>query len=342
MNAVTIMQRRAIEDPELRWCRDVIERQTRQFARLVDDLLDVSRITHGKITLRSETVNLADIVLDAMETTRPLVEARRQVLNSTRPARPVWVRGDPARLTQVLANLLNNASKFQGDGGQIDISISRQGDQAEIRVRDQGVGIAPEALAGVFQLFVQGERNLNAHYGGLGVGLFLVKNLVALHQGTVEILSEGPGRGTECVVRLPALVEPVEQRENGGDAAHGPPVRPRRVLVVDDNRDAAESLAMLLQLGGHIPFVAHDGEEALRLARLHRPEIFLLDLGLPGMDGYEICRNLRTGGFTAARIIAMSGFGQERDRDRSQAAGFDSHTVKPVEPAILEKLLASA
>jgi signal transduction histidine kinase len=338
-NAISIMQRKPIEDPQLRWCRDVIERQTRQSARLVDDLLDVSRITQGKITLRREPLDLSEIVRDAVETSRPQIESLQHKLTVTLPEAPVWLEGDAARLTQVLANLLNNAAKFQEAGGRIELSVTHRGGEAEIRIRDYGAGIPADQVQGLFQLFMQGERNLEGQHGGLGVGLFLVRNLVELHGGKVSVESEGPGRGTECVVRLPSRTRTDAGGLDGPDGANGAR-RPRRILVVDDNRDAAESLALLLELNGHTLHMAYSGAEALELAATHRPEVILLDLALPGMDGYEICRQLRRKGFIDTRIIAMTGYGQERDRRRSEEAGFDTHTVKPVEIDLLEKILA--
>lgn len=341
-NAVAIMQRKSMDDPDLRWCRDVIERQTRQSARLVDDLLDVSRITQGKITLRLEPLNLVDVLRDAIETSKPLIDLRHHRLDRAYPSAPIWLQGDAARLNQIFANLLNNAAKYQPEAGRIELTVKRlEGDQAEIRIRDYGVGIAPDMQRQVFQLFAQGERHLHGPFGGLGVGLFLVKSLVEMHGGSITIHSDGPNLGTECVVTLPVLAAAADEAADSPGAGSSP-VRARRILVVDDNRDAAQSLAMLLKLNGHTLHVAHDGLEALNASMEYRPEVILLDLGLPGLDGYEVCRQLRQKGFTSTRIIAMTGYGQERDRRRSELAGFDTHTVKPVEIEVLEKLLAFA
>ncbi|HSB53489.1 MAG TPA: response regulator [Gemmatimonadales bacterium] len=337
-NAVAIMQRKAIDDPDLRWCRDVIERQTRQSARLVDDLLDVARVTQGKITLRQEPLALASIVHGAVETSRPLIDSRQHQLQLDLSPEPIWVRGDAARLTQVLANLLNNAAKFQDKGGRIELTVQASRGEAVVRVRDHGAGMAPEMLREMFQLFVQGGRDSHASNSGLGIGLFLVRHLVELHAGSVEIHSDGPGLGTECVVRLPLLDSP-EPRRTPAPGLGAVDLRGRKVLVVDDNRDAAQSLALLLRLQGHEVTVAHDGPSAISRTTEQPPEVILLDLGLPGMDGYEVCRRLRRTGFTSTRIIAMTGWGQERDRRRSEEAGFDSHTVKPVEIHQLERLL---
>lgn len=338
-NAVAIMQRKQIDDPDLRWCRDVIERQIRQTARLVDDLLEVSRITQGKITLRAERLELSEIVHAAVETSRPLIDAHYHHLEVTLPATPVRIRGDAARLTQVLANLLNNAAKFQDRGGRIELTVREVGELVEIAVQDHGIGMSPEMLKQVFQLFVQGEREQYGAQGGLGIGLFLVRHIVQLHGGTVDICSDGANQGTICVVRLPVLGAAEARRSPAAGIGAVDP-RSRRILVVDDNRDAAHSLALLLRMNGHEVSVVHDGQAALERTAEQRPEVVLLDLGLPGMDGYEVCRRLRLSGFAGVRIIAMTGWGQERDRRRSEEAGFDTHTVKPVDIAQLEQLLA--
>jgi signal transduction histidine kinase len=340
VNAVNIMRLKETGDPDLQWCREVIERQAGQLTRLVDDLLDVSRITLGKIKLRPERVDLARVIAGALELSRPLMEAHGHQLSTVLPDTPVVLQGDLARLTQVVANLLTNAAKYQNDGGRVDLVVEQQGQEAVIAVRDRGIGIPPHMLTEVFELFSQGERTLDRAQGGLGIGLSLVKTVVEMHGGSVSAHSDGVDRGSQFVIRLPCLLAPA----NGRPAA-GPPARraipPRRILIVDDSRDAAESLAMLLSLSGHHVLVSHHGEEALSLAESERPEVVLLDIGLPGIDGYEVCRRLRQGGLDGALIIAMTGYGQERDRQRSKDAGFDTHTVKPVELDHLMELLAS-
>jgi signal transduction histidine kinase len=336
-NAVNIMGLKELADPDLKWCRDVIERQTRHLSRMVDDLLDVSRITHGKITLRLETLDLAAIVRAAVETSRPTIDAQHHKLRITLPDGPIWVQGDAARLTQVFANLLNNAATYQRAGGRIELSIDAREWMAEIRVRDHGIGIEPELLSEIFQLFAQGDRTLDRPYGGLGIGLSLVKNLVELHGGSVHASSEGPDKGAEFIVRLPCTESPEKQGRTGH--GNGAKAKSRRILVVDDNRDAADSLARLLRLNGHAVQVAHAGTDALALADVQTPEVILLDLGLPGMDGYEICRRLRQHGHREMQIIAMTGYGQDRDRQLSEDAGFDLHTVKPVDITDLQKLM---
>ena len=338
-NAVEIMRFKELADPELAWCRDVIERQTNQLARLVDDLLDVSRITLGKIRLRLESICLKDVVSGAVETSRPIIDARRHQLRTTVPDAPVRVHGDLARLTQVVANLLNNAARYQAEGGQITLTVAKAGSDAVISVADSGVGLAPEHMPKLFQLFSQGERSADSPHGGLGIGLSLVKTLVELHGGRVKAFSPGIGQGSRFDVRLPVLEEVsapgiVPVAVGRGGAA-------RRVLVVDDSHDSANSLATLLRFNGHEVFVAHDGEAALELSVAVRPNVVLLDIGLPGMDGYEICRRMRKLGLEDTYIIAMTGYGQERDRRRSSEAGFDEHTVKPVDIEQLSRLISS-
>ncbi|HZN55778.1 MAG TPA: response regulator [Candidatus Polarisedimenticolaceae bacterium] len=339
INATSILRLKVGTDSDLVWCREVIERQAGQLTRLVDDLLDVSRITRGTITLRSEPVDMATVVANAVETCRPLIDTRRHKLAMTLPDRPIMLRGDPARLTQIVANLLNNAAKYQDAEGRIEIAVAHEGSHAVITISDGGIGIAPEVLPTVFDLFSQVGRASYRQEDGLGIGLSLVKKLTELHGGTIEARSEGAGKGSVFVVRLPQVVEPAGARDGAEEPIPytGPPLR---ILVVDDNRDAAESLAKLLRMGGHTVIVAHDGGRGLELAVAERPSIVFLDIGLPGMDGYEVCRQARQRGLLDARIIAMSGYGQARDRQRSEAAGFDSHSVKPVELGELMRLLA--
>ena len=340
-NAVSMMSLRRSTDPELIWCRDVIDRQTRQMTRLVDDLLDVSRITQGRIRLRTEQVDLAVIVADAVETTRPVIEEHKHELTITGPGRPVRIEGDPARLSQILTNLLHNAAKFQKDGGRIEVSFGREGGQAVISVQDGGAGIPREMLPNVFDMFAQGDRSPERSQGGLGIGLSLVKKLVEMHGGSVEAASEGPGRGSRFTLRLPCMPEgtvAARSADDAGEAARtGPPLK---ILVVDDNRDAADSLAMLLKLCGHQVSVAHGGRQAIEIAAAERPQVILLDIGMPGMDGYEACQRIRELGLGDMRIIALTGYGQEADRRLAKEAGFNAHTVKPVALPDLMALLS--
>ena len=339
-NAVNIMHMKGLDDPDLIWCHDVIERQAKQLTRLVDDLLDVSRITKGKIRLRTEQLDLRDVVRDAVETSRPLIDEMGHQITVEMPETPLLVRGDPARLTQVVANLLNNAAKYQMENGTIMVRIEHDGTDSVIVVKDGGIGITRESMPRIFDLFAQGERAPDRAAGGLGIGLSLVKQIVELHGGTVRAESPGPGLGSEFVVHLPASIDSLTTQADGTSAAVLSVDAPRRILVVDDNVDAAESMAMLLRLRGHEVVVAHNGEDALRLAGERPPSVVLLDIGMPGMDGYEVCRRFRTSGLGEMRIIAMTGFGLEQDRQRSKEAGFDAHTVKPVAIAELVKLLA--
>ena len=342
-NAINILRLKESPDPEVLWCRGVIERQATQLTRLVDDLLDVSRITLGKIKLRPQALDLATVVARAVETSRPLIDAHRHNLLVTLPEGPVRVEGDRARLTQVIANLLNNAAKYQNDCGTIALTVEREAATAVITVRDHGIGIAPEMLSEIFQLFAQGERTLDRAQGGLGIGLSLVKTVVELHGGRVSAASDGPGRGSEFAIRLPCLLQELDGYRAGSeeDDTDIPDCPPLRILVVDDSRDAAESLTRLLRLGGHEVLIAHEAEHALHLAATQQPAVVLLDIGLPGMDGYEICRRLRQSGLAHALIVAMTGYGLERDRKRSQEAGFDTHLVKPVPPADLFRMMAN-
>jgi signal transduction histidine kinase len=341
-NAVSVMRIKGTEDAQLLWCYDVIERQADQLKRLVDDLLDVSRITQGKIQLRLERVDLEAVIAGAVETSAPLINAQHHQLRVHLPDEPLAVQGDASRLTQVVANLLNNAAKYQNEDGIIELSARREGPDAVIAVRDRGIGLSPEMLSEAFELFAQGERTPDRAQGGLGIGLSLVKKLVELHGGTVRAASDGPGCGAEFVIRLPRLDDGTQPATDTA-TNHATPSGPLRhnILVVDDNVDAAESLGMLLTLDGHGVTIVHDGVQALDTALRNRPDVVLLDIGLPGMDGYEVCRRLRSAGFGGTRIIAMTGYGQDKDRQRAMEAGFDEHTVKPVEFGKLKALLAA-
>jgi PAS domain S-box-containing protein len=340
-NVLQIMRLKMPEDPELLWARDVIGRQVDQLTRLVDDLLDVSRISRGKIKLQIAPVDLSTVIAGAVETSRPVIDARLHRLVLQLPERPIWVQGDLVRLTQVIANLLNNAAKYQDVGGHIGISLERAKGEAVIRVKDKGFGIAPELLPAVFDMFAQVERPLGTTQDGLGIGLSLARNLVEMHGGTIQVTSGS--EGSEFVVRMPCMAgEPRSKRANADGAAPLPVTPGLRVLVVDDNTDAAESLATLLQQAGHQVSVAHDGPTALSLAGRERPRVVLLDIGLPGMDGYEVCRQMRRNGLEDSLIVALTGFGQEEDKLRSKEAGFDGHLVKPGDPNELIKLVANS
>jgi PAS domain S-box-containing protein len=328
-------------DPEaLRSASQTLDRQVAQMARLVDDLLDMSRITRGKIALRRERIELAPVVHQAVEAVRALYNSMNHELSVRLPPAPIYLEADPARLAQVIANLLNNACKFTDRGGHVVLSVSRDGDEAVIRVSDDGIGIAAEHLPRLFDMFAQVDTSLERSRDGLGIGLTLVQSLVELHGGAVCAHSEGIGRGSEFTVRLPLLVQ--------GDTPVTAPLPPkpaavggRRVLVVDDNEDGAESLAMLLQFGGHQTYKARDGVEAIAAAEQLRPDAVLLDIGLPRLNGYEACSRIREQPWGKdLLIIALTGWGQDEDRQRSKEAGFDEHMVKPVDYDTLMELLA--
>src|SRR5262249_11675767 len=327
------------DDAQMQWCYDVIERQTEQLKRLVDDLLDVSRITLGKIHLRLETVDLEAVIAGAVETSTPLITARRHRLDITLPDPPVLVRGDLSRLTQVVANLLNNAAKYQNEDGRIEVRVRRDGNDAILAVKDFGIGLPASMLSEIFELFAQGERAPDRAQGGLGIGLSLVRKLVELHGGSVSATSAGVGSGSEVAVRLPRLQEASQAERRESPAPEAVADCPLEILVVDDNVDAVDSLAILLQAVGHRVRTANDGTSALRLAAEARPDVVLLDIGLPGMDGYEVCRRLREQNGGRLPIVAMTGYGQEKDRARALEAGFDAHTTKPVDFTQLLNLL---
>ena len=345
-NALHIIGMRGKERRQVtRQAWDIIDRQVEHMARLVDDLLDVSRITRGKINLQKEPLDVATIVARAVEGSRPLIDARRHTLEVNVPEDSGHVEGDPIRLAQVFWNLLNNAAKYTPEGGSITVSAEKGQGEVAIHIRDTGVGIPADALPTVFDLFAQGERTLDRAEGGLGIGLTLVRQLTEMHDGTVEAFSEGPGRGSEFVVRLPLLPEGAAAPGAGEPPVATEPRTPsasRRILVVDDNRDSAESLATLLRLIGNDVRTAHDGRQALEAAADYQPDMVLLDIGLPVLNGYEVARRLRTEpGYRRAVLVALTGYGSEEDRHRSLSSGFDHHMVKPVDFDALQMLLGS-
>jgi signal transduction histidine kinase/ActR/RegA family two-component response regulator len=328
------------EVPAVQQAGELAERQVQQLAGLVDDLLDVSRIARGRVELKKEAVDASRVVARAVETVRPLIESRRHRLTVLFPAQPPRLEADPARLVQVLVNLLTNAARYTEPGGSIYLTAERDGGDVLFRVRDTGVGLSPDLLPGLFEPFVQGRPG---SHGGLGLGLALVRGLAELHGGSVVALSGGPGEGSEFVVRLPGLPPEAGKQLKVREAAPGPKGPSRRVLVVDDNVDAAQSLKLLLELWGHEVRVAHDGHAAVEAARAFGPEVVLLDLGLPGPDGYEVARRLRElPGGEAACLVALTGYGREEDRSRSAEAGLQAHLVKPADPATLRGLLTQA
>ncbi len=343
-NAVEALRRLDPGRPDTCWAIDVVHRQVSQLTRLVDDLLDLTRIAQGKLQLRKETVELAEVVHQAVETCQPLVESRRHTLSVSLPSARVRLEGDRTRLAQVLTNLLTNSAKYTPEGGRIWLTGQPDGAEVIIRVRDNGVGIPPERLAGIFEMFSQVEETLGRSQGGLGIGLSLVRSVVELHGGTVQAGSAGPGQGSTFTVRLPALRGGKDEEEQGkAESASAGETAICRILVVDDNRDAAESLAMLLRFAGHEVHTAHTGPAALTAAGKFRPGVVLLDLGLPGMDGLEVARRLRRD-YSAheMRLVALTGYGSDEDRRQCHEAGFDDHLLKPVELDALERLLAGA
>ncbi|MFL5328018.1 MAG: MASE1 domain-containing protein [Gemmataceae bacterium] len=322
--------------------RTTMERQLQQLVRLVDDLLDVNRINRDKLELRKERVDLIKVIEQSAEACRSLSQESDVPVTLDLPRSRIEVDADPVRLTQVFNNLLHNACKYTPRGGSIRIVAEQQGRVVLVSMKDTGIGLAPEMLPRIFELFMQIEHSMERTHGGLGIGLSLVKRLVEMHHGTIEVRSEGPGRGTEFIVRLPTL----ESETTAPVSASGPTgaseLSKRRILVVDDNVDAAVSLAELLNLAGHQTMTAHDGEAALDLAKRHHPEIVLLDIGLPKMNGFEVCRQIREQSWaTKTAVVALTGWGQEEDRRKSQAVGFNAHLVKPVEFHALIALLAT-
>jgi signal transduction histidine kinase/ActR/RegA family two-component response regulator len=338
--AAQVLRRLGEDTPGIRQSQDIIERQVQHLARLVDDLLDVSRITRGKIELHKESIDLAAALTRAVETVRPMIEDRRHELTMDLPLEPIFLEGDLMRLAQVFANLLGNAAKFTENGGKIVIRATREGTRAVIKVTDTGIGIPADLLPRVFDLFTQGDRSLARSEGGLGIGLTLVRSLVEMHGGTVEAFSDGPGRGSEFIMYLPVLeVAALNDRTPEPVAGRLQPPH-QRVLIVDDNADAAESMAMLLRALGHEVRTAPDGPAALERARAFQPDMVLLDIGLPRMDGYEVARRLRgEAGLCKVLLVALTGYGQDEDRRRTREAGFDHHLVKPIDWDDLEPLL---
>ncbi|HTT02317.1 MAG TPA: response regulator [Steroidobacteraceae bacterium] len=342
-NAAQILRLHSKGNSKLEWARAVIERQSRHLTRLVDDLLDVSRIVRGQITLETAPVDLHDVVEHALETSRPLLKERKHQLAVSVPAAELRLDADLTRLSQVFANLLINAAKYTPEGGRIWLEAEQRASEAIVRVRDTGMGISSALLPYVFDLFTQGTRTLDRAQGGLGIGLTLVKKIVEMHGGTVAARSPGLGLGSEFSVCLPlreGTVIPKRAPEETPVTRVPVPAQHVRVLVVDDNVDAAESIAMLISIAGHEVRSVHDAQDALETAQSFQPDVVLLDIGLPGMDGYEVARRLRSQpAIHSMRLVAVTGYGQQSDRERALEAGFDQHLVKPVEPEALHALL---
>lgn len=341
-NSLELLKFPGVDQDTARQARDMMERQVQQLVRLVDDLLDVSRVMRGKIDLRTERVQLPDIVSRAAEMVQLLMQQHRHTLTIELPNEPMTLNADPIRLSQVLSNLLTNAAKYTEPQGTIVLSARRDDSQLVISVRDNGIGISRDMLPHVFELFVQADQAIARAQGGLGIGLTLVKNLVELHGGTIEANSQGPGHGSEFIMRLPLLATD-EAGSNGIPSGIAPssPRRRRRLLVVDDNQDAARSLAMLLRVQGHDVMVSHDGPSALQVGETFHPEMVFLDLGMPGMDGYEVARRFRRHpGLQHVVLTALTGWGQTEDRRRTAEAGFDHHLVKPAEITELDRVIS--
>lgn len=337
-NATELLARVASNDERSQTAVGMIKRQMTQLTRLVDDLLDVSRITQGLIQLRKQPVEVSSIITQAIETVEPQLREKRHRLSVTTSGhQTLYVQGDFARLVQCVGNLLSNAAKYTEPGGEISVRTHGDAAQVFIEVVDTGVGIPPTLLPAVFDLFVQSERTLDRAQGGLGIGLAVVKRIIEMHDGEVSARSEGHGRGSSFTIRLPRIAQVAEK----ASVVASFKAAPRRVLIVDDNVDAANSLSMLLSLQGHETQVAYDAHEALSQVSSFRPDAALLDIGLPGMDGYELARRLRAlTGSNGLRLLALTGYGQAEDASRAHAAGFDGHLVKPVELSVLERMLA--
>jgi PAS domain S-box-containing protein len=330
---------RRIDDPESRKLLDVISRQGRRMVRIVDDLLDVSRVTQGKIGLQRERISVAALLSQCVDATRSRFEARGHVVRLHAVDPSLAVVGDTVRLSQVLENLLINAAKYTPDGGQIDVSARAEAANVAILVKDTGIGIAPDMLRRVFELFAQADTSLDRAEGGLGIGLTLAERLTNMHGGTLEAQSAGPGQGSTFVIRLPHAAAPIE--DEAPSPASTRPFRPLRVLIVDDNRDSAEMLQTLMEMSGHTAHLAHDGVSAVPAALDTRPDVILMDIGLPGKDGYQVVKELRALPETAAaRIVATTGYGRDEDRSRCLAAGFDAHLTKPISASALAEVLS--
>ena len=340
-NAVQYLGMEGLTTRDVKAGRDVISRQVAVMARLIDDLLDLSRISRNQLEIRKQRIELATVIEHAVEASQPLIEQCGHQLTVSLPSQPIYLDADAIRLAQVFSNLLNNAAKYTKTGGHIWLTASEEGSDAVIRVRDNGIGISSDMLARVFEMFTQVDRSLERSQGGLGIGLTLVRRLIDVHDGTIDAHSEGDGQGSEFIVRLPFMPSPLETPKTAGvqpTTLHG-----SRILVVDDNKDSADSLAMLLRLKGNEIRTAYDGIEAVTVAEMFHPQLVLLDIGLPKLNGYDVARRIRQLPWGQDVIlVAQTGWGQDEDRRRSEEAGFNFHIVKPVELSRLETLLASA
>jgi signal transduction histidine kinase/ActR/RegA family two-component response regulator len=338
-NAVQMLQLSQAHSPELAWPLGVIDRQLKQMTRLIDDLLDIARITGNKLELRKERIELVEVLNLALETSRPLIESCGHQFTLSRPPERIYLEADATRLAQVVANLLNNAARYTEQGGHIRLSGERQGSDVVIAVQDTGIGIPAETLPHVFEMFMQADSQGGTR-DGLGIGLTLVKRLVDMHGGTITARSAGPGQGSEFVVRIPIGITPPSPPRRESAREHSSSRASLHIAVVDDNVDAAQSLGRLLLAMGHDVHVAHSGTEAIELVEQHRPQVALLDIGLPGMNGYDAARAIRQRPYgNDIVLIATTGWGQGSDRQRSSDAGFDHHLVKPIDPDELTQIL---
>jgi signal transduction histidine kinase/DNA-binding response OmpR family regulator len=342
-NAAAILQRINVNNPELQWCREIIDQQVSQISRLLDDLLDLSRITRDRLELRKQRIELARIIEAAVQISRPLIDEFEHDLTVSIPSEPIAIDADELRLAQVFSNLLNNAAKYTEPGGKIWLTAERQETNIIIRVKDTGIGIPDDKLSEVFEMFSQLQRSLEQTRQGLGVGLTLVKRLVEMHGGRIEVRSDGPGKGSEFIVRLPIMLGSAPEAKppviNGDVQSRTSPLR---ILIADDHVISNESLARVLELMGHEIHSAYDGEEAFRAAEQFEPRVALLDIGMPKLNGYDLCRRIREQPWGKTMIlVALTGWGGERDRQRGLEAGFNGHLTKPVPPEQLEKLIAT-
>ncbi|HUD00084.1 MAG TPA: ATP-binding protein, partial [Candidatus Polarisedimenticolaceae bacterium] len=340
-NSLHILRLNGESKPGTEQVYEMMERQVNQMVRLVDDLLEISRITRGQIELRKERVSLTTVIQSAVEVSKPLIEEAGHYLEISLPTQTLTFEADPVRLEQIVSNLLNNAAKYTNPGGRIWLAAQRESDSVVISVRDSGIGIAPDMLPRIFEMFTQSEHSAGRTQGGLGIGLTLVRSLVEMHGGSVEARSPGPGKGSEFIVRLP-VHENLRTEMAPENMRHFGQLSSQRVLVVDDNRDAADSLGKLLNLAGAEARAVYNGFAALEVLPTYQPAVLLVDIGMPDMDGYELARRVRQlPDCEDLTLIALTGWGQAEDRQRSQAAGFDFHLTKPADFNVLQRLLDS-
>ncbi len=334
-NALSVLKLKVAADEKMDWCMAVIDRQTTLMSRLLDDLLDVSRLSRGQLRLRPQPMELSAAIEQAIETAQPLIDARTHTLSVSAPAQPLYLEGDPTRLAQVFTNVLINAAKYTPQNGTIELELERHGDVAVVRVTDTGIGIAAQDFARIFETFGQVEPNEDHSLGGQGIGLSLAKGLVEMHGGSIDVRSAGVGQGSVFEVRLPLAARapdaPADAAIPSGGESNLPRAQGRRILIADDLKDAGDSMAELLKMEGHVVSVAYDGAQALEMAETFVPQVVLLDLGMPKIDGFEVCRQIRAAPWGAGMLlIAQTGWGGEHDRRRTRDAGFDHHLVKPV------------